>query len=216
MPLVGDNIGTVLQWARTMHQEGQIDPAAQSENGSTFAQQFGSGRVGIMGTGNFNAILAKQQNPNIEFGITLLPGLETGQVASFAGGDIVAIPKGSKRVADAVDFERFILSPEIQVEVYSKNGDLTTRSDMADNQYSRVDPYSADLSRGHPGVAHAVHAEVLRAHQLAAGSVAADAAARVLHQRRPRADHRRCAARDDSDRLQLVAGAILRSRQCST
>jgi multiple sugar transport system substrate-binding protein len=86
MPLVGDNIRTVLQWARTMHQEGLIDPAAQSENGSTFAEVFGSGKVGIMGTGNFNYILARQQNPDIEFGITLIPGLETGQVASFAGG----------------------------------------------------------------------------------------------------------------------------------
>jgi multiple sugar transport system substrate-binding protein len=149
-PLVGDSIPTVLQWARTMHQEGQIDPAAQSENGSTFAQAFSSGRVGIMGTGNFQTILTKQQNPNMEFGVALLPGLETGQVASFAGGDIVAIPKGSKRVADAVDFERFILSPEIQVEVYSKNGDLTTRSDLADNVYSRADPYMADLSRAIP------------------------------------------------------------------
>ena len=34
--------------------------------------------------------------------------------------------------------------------MYSKNGDLTTRADMADNQYSRVDPYSADLSRAIP------------------------------------------------------------------
>jgi multiple sugar transport system substrate-binding protein len=150
MPLTGDNLKTVLQWARTMHQEGQIDPAAQSENGDTFAQVFGSGKVGIMGTGNFNYILAKQQNPDIEFGITLLPGLEAGQVASFAGGDIVAIPKGSKRVKDAVDFERFILSPESQVELYSKSGDLTTRSDMADNKYSQADPYIGQLAKAIP------------------------------------------------------------------
>ena len=150
MPLVGDNIKAVLQWARTMHQEGQIDPAAQSENGSTFAEVFGSGKVGIMGTGNFNYILARQQNPDIEFGITLIPGLETGQVASFAGGDIVAIPKGSKRVKDAVDFEKFILSPDSQVELYSKSGDLTTRADMADNKYSQADPFIGDLARAIP------------------------------------------------------------------
>lgn len=149
-PLVGDNLKTVLQWARTMHQEGQIDPAAQAENGATFANQFGSGKVGIMGTGNFNVVLAKQQNPNIDLGVTLIPGLETGQVASFAGGDIVAIPKGSKRVADAVDFERFILSPDTQVEVYSKAGNMTTRSDMAENKYSLADPFNADLAKAIP------------------------------------------------------------------
>jgi multiple sugar transport system substrate-binding protein len=149
-PLVGDNLKDVLQWARTMHQEGQIDPAAQSENGDTFAQVFGSGKVGIMGTGNFNVVLAKQQNPNIDLGVALIPGLQSGQVASFAGGDIVAIPKGSKRVKDAVDFERFILSPESQVEVYSKAGNMTTRSDMADNQYSQVDPFNKDLAKAIP------------------------------------------------------------------
>ena len=77
-PLVGDNLKQVLQWARTMHQEGQIDPAAQAENGATFANQFGAGKVGIMGTGNFNVVLAKQQNPNIDLGVTLIPGLADG------------------------------------------------------------------------------------------------------------------------------------------
>jgi len=132
MPLVGDNIKTVLQWARTMHQEGQIDPAAQAENGATFANVFGSGKVGIMGTGNFNVVLAKQQNPNIDLGVALIPGLQSGQVASFAGGDIVAIPKGSRRIKDAVDFEKFILSPTSQIEVYSKAGNMTTRADQAE------------------------------------------------------------------------------------
>jgi multiple sugar transport system substrate-binding protein len=150
MPLVGDNIKTVLQWARAMHQEGQIDPAAQAENGATFANVFGSGKVGIMGTGNFNVVLAKQQNPNIDLGVALIPGLQSGQVASFAGGDIVAIPKGSRRIKDAVDFEKFILSPTSQIEVYSKAGNMTTRADQADNVYSRADPFNADLARAIP------------------------------------------------------------------
>ena len=103
--------------------------------------------LGIMGTGNFNVVLAKQQNPNLDMGVTLIPGLTSGKVASFAGGDIVAIPKGSKRLKDAVDFEKFILSDNVQVEVYSKAGNLTTRSDMADNQYSQADPFNADLAK---------------------------------------------------------------------
>jgi multiple sugar transport system substrate-binding protein len=110
--LVGDTIPEVLAWARMMHQEGHIDPAAQAENGETFAEVFGSGKVGIMGTGNFNVVLAKHQNPDIDLGVTLLPGLETGETSSFAGGDIVTIPKGPKRIDDAVDFMRFILSDE--------------------------------------------------------------------------------------------------------
>ena len=164
-----------------MHEEGQIDPAAQPENGETFAEVFGSGKVGIMGTGNFNVVLAKEQNPDIDLGVTLLPGLETGQTSSFAGGDIVTVPKGSERIDDAVDFMRFILSDEVQVEQYAKLGNMTTRADMADNKYSNAGRGRGRHGAGDPGRPDAVHVEVLRADQLAAGPVAADAPACLLH-----------------------------------
>jgi multiple sugar transport system substrate-binding protein len=141
-PLVGDNIAKVLEWARMMHKEGLINPADQSENGSTFAEQFGTGKIGIMGTGNFNLFLLKQQNEalfNGNVGITFLPGLEKGSAASFAGGDIVTVPKGSAHVADAVDFMKFILSDEVQVEGYAQLMNLTTRGDMAKNKYFDAD-----------------------------------------------------------------------------
>lgn len=142
-PLTGDNLPKVLEWARMMHKEGLINPANQAENGETFHLQFGSGKVGIMGTGNFNLFLTKDQNPDLfngNVGITFLPGIEKGQTSSFAGGDIVTIPKGSKRVQDAVDFMKFILSDEVQVESYAKLMNLTTRADMADNKYFAEDP----------------------------------------------------------------------------
>jgi len=149
-PLVGANIPAVLEWARMMHKEGLIDPAAQAETGATFAEVFGSGKAGIMGTGNFNVVLAKDQNPDIDLGVTLLPGLDSGNVASFAGGDIVTVPKGSKRLADAVDFMRFILSDEVQVETYAKLGNMTTRSDMADNKYANEDEDVAATAQAIP------------------------------------------------------------------
>jgi multiple sugar transport system substrate-binding protein len=149
-PLQGDNLPAVLEWARQAHRDGLIDPAAQSETGATFGEVFGSGNVGIMGTGNFNVALAKQQNPDLDLGVALLPGLETGQVASFAGGDIVTIPKGSQRIDDAIDFMRFILSDEVQVQSYSKLGNMTTRSDMAENEYTDVDEDVADTAQAIP------------------------------------------------------------------
>jgi multiple sugar transport system substrate-binding protein len=148
--LVGENLPVVLEWARQMHKEGLIDPAAQAETGATFAEVFGSGNVGIMGTGNFNVVAAKAQNPDIDLGVSLLPGLEPGSVASFAGGDIVTIPKGSQRIEDAVDFMKFILSDEVQVESYAKLGNMTTRADMADNQYANVDEDVAATAQAIP------------------------------------------------------------------
>ena len=60
-PLVGDGVKEVLQWARDQVKAGNVPEAARSEDGSTFALQFGTGKIGMMGTGNFNIMLARDQ-----------------------------------------------------------------------------------------------------------------------------------------------------------
>jgi multiple sugar transport system substrate-binding protein len=146
-PLVGDGVKEVLTWARQMIKDGNVAEANRAENGETFHLQFGSGKVGMMGTGNFNISLVKDQNPTMNYGITLLPGAKPGQVSSFAGGDIVTIPNGSKRVDDAVDFMKWLLSDDTQLEGYAKNLDLTTRGDMADNKYFKETPAVLDAAK---------------------------------------------------------------------
>src|SRR5215831_138334 len=100
-PLVGDGVAKVLQFERDMVKAGNVHASDRAENGETFHLQFGSGKVGMMGTGNFNIKLARDQNPKMKFGIALLPGVDPGSSASFIGGDLDVIPKGSKRVPDA-------------------------------------------------------------------------------------------------------------------
>ena len=146
-PLVGDGIKDVLSWARQLIKDGNVAEANRAENGETFHLQFGSGKVGMMGTGNFNISLVKEQNPTMHYGITLLPGVKSGEVSSFAGGDIVTIPKGSKRVDDATDFMKWLLSDDTQLEGYAKNLDLTTRGDMADNKYFKETPAVLDAAK---------------------------------------------------------------------
>src|SRR5215470_1744782 len=146
-PLVGDGVKQVLQFTRDMVKAGNVHSGDRTENGETFHLQFGSGKVGMMGTGNFNIKLARDQNPNMKFGISLLPGMEPGSSASFIGGDLVVVPKGSKRVADAVNVMKFLLSDETQVEVYAKALNLTTRSDMVDNKYFKAEPLVQDVAK---------------------------------------------------------------------
>jgi len=146
-PLVGEDIPAVLQWLRDMHKDGLINPANRGETGETFHLQFGSGQYGMMGTGNFNITLARDQNPDMDFGIALLPGLEEGSSASFIGGDLVVIPRGSDRVDDAVDFMRWLLSDEVQVYGYAGILNMTTRTDMTDNPYFREEPLIGDVAK---------------------------------------------------------------------
>ncbi len=146
-PLVGDGVKQVLQFTRDMVKAGNVHEGDRTENGETFHLQFGSGKVGMMGTGNFNITLARQQNPTMNFGIGLLPGATPGSSASFIGGDLVVIPKGSTRVDDSVNFMKFLLSDEVQVEVYAKALNLTTRSDMTDNKYFQAEPLVQDVAK---------------------------------------------------------------------
>jgi len=146
-PLVGDGVKQVLQWTRDMVKSGNVHEGDRTENGETFHLQFGSGKLGMMGTGNFNITLARQQNPKMDFGIGLLPGVAPNSSASFIGGDLVVVPKGSKRVDDAVNFMKFLLSDEVQVEVYAKALNLTTRTDMVENKYFQAEPLVQDVAK---------------------------------------------------------------------
>jgi multiple sugar transport system substrate-binding protein len=56
------------------------------------------------------------------------------------------VPEGSERLEDAVDFMKFILSDEVQVEAYARLLNMTTRSDMTDNQYFQENPLVQDVS----------------------------------------------------------------------
>ncbi len=146
-PLTGDGVKQVLEWTRDMVKRGDVAPEARAETGDTFHLVMGSGKVGFMGTGNFNIALLRDQNPKMDFGITLLPGVKPGSAASFIGGDLVTVPKGSKRVDDAVEFMKYLLSDEVQVEGYAKALNLTTRGDMVDNKYFKAEPKVEDVAK---------------------------------------------------------------------
>ena len=60
-PLVGDGVKAVDQWARDMVAAKNVPDSARAETGATFAEQFGTGKIGMMGTGNFNIVLARDQ-----------------------------------------------------------------------------------------------------------------------------------------------------------
>jgi multiple sugar transport system substrate-binding protein len=150
-PLVGEGVKQVNQWARDMVAAKNVPESARAETGATFAEQFGTGKLGMMGTGNFNIVLARDQmkGHEFEFGISLLPGVEAGNYASFIGGDLVVIPNGSQRVDDALAFMHYLLEDQQQVELYAKALNLTTRTDPAlqDNEYYKAEPLIADVAK---------------------------------------------------------------------
>jgi multiple sugar transport system substrate-binding protein len=133
--LEGEAIRVVLDEYRQMWEEGLIPESAEVDSGANFVSAFTTGNVGIAGSGGFLLSLMERQFPDFDYGVTLLPGLEPGQVSGFVGGDVVAIPAGTPNEAVAREFISWVLSDEAQLEGLAKNSILTTRTDLADNEY---------------------------------------------------------------------------------
>jgi len=138
--LTGDGVKQVLETFKAMWSEGLVPKNAQADSGANFSSVFKTGKVGIQGTGGFLLSELKRDVSNMNFGVTFLPGAKEGQVSSLVGGDVVAVPKGSKHVAQAKAFIAWELTDEAQLEGLTKNNILPSRPALADNKYFAADP----------------------------------------------------------------------------
>lgn len=134
--LTGDGVKVVLEAYKTMWDEGLIPENAEVDTGANFVSAFVGGNIGIAGTGGFLISLMEREHPDFNYGMTLLPGINAGEVSAFVGGDVVAIPANGKNEAAAREFLTWVLSDEAQIQGLAKNSILTTRTDLADNEFT--------------------------------------------------------------------------------
>lgn len=137
--LTDPNVAAALDFYRQMWADGLMPPGAQADTGTDFANAFPTGKIGMTGSGAFAISQIKNDHPEINFGVTFLPGQNDGQ-SSFAGGDSIGIPAGSKYPNQAFEFIQWLTSEEVQLEQYAKANSLPIRTDMADNEYFQADP----------------------------------------------------------------------------
>ena len=135
--LEGDGVKVVLEALKTMWDEGLVPEGAETDTGANFVSAFAGGNIGIAGTGGFLISLMKREHPDFNYGLTLLPGITEGQVSGFVGGDVVAVPANGKNEAAAREFLTWVLSDEAQLQGLAKNSLLTTRTDLADNEFTK-------------------------------------------------------------------------------
>ena len=81
----------------------------------------------------------KHNGPDMNFGVTFLPSVMGGHVSAFVGGDVVAIPIGSKRVPLANAFVAWELTDEAQFEGLAKNN-ILLRGPRLPTTYFAADP----------------------------------------------------------------------------
>jgi multiple sugar transport system substrate-binding protein len=138
--LTGEGVKDVLEAYKEMWDEGLVPKSAQTDNGANFTSEFKTGKIGVQGTGGFLLSELKKDVPNLNFGVAFLPGAKEVEASSFVGGDVVAIPMGSKHVPLAKQFIAWELTDEAQLEGLAKNNIVPSRPALADNKYFAADP----------------------------------------------------------------------------
>jgi multiple sugar transport system substrate-binding protein len=134
-----------LAFFKDMWDSGVVLAAAKSDSGANFNGPFQSGKVGMYGAGAF-AVGTLAADKKLNFGITPLPGKTAGQTGSFAGGDEIAIPSGSKNKDAAWKFIKWATDVEAQTAL-GKLGPVPVRTDVASGTYAKQSPYNVLLAK---------------------------------------------------------------------
>jgi multiple sugar transport system substrate-binding protein len=128
-----------LELYRALWTDGVVDPSAKSDNGSSWATTFQSGKIGIQPLGAFGISGLRASHPEINFGVGYIPGMN-GKWSSYAGGDDIAIPRGAKNVDKSWDFIQWSLQTVQQKSILAGNDVIPVRTDDAMKTYQQKDP----------------------------------------------------------------------------
>lgn len=123
-PEVADALG----FYRDMWDSGVIPASAETDDGTQILSLFAAGKIGMLANGAFAYSELTNKYPDIDFGITPIPGSNGGS-ASFAGGDTLAITKDTKNADAAWDFLAWSTSQEVQEKYIAGAGVVPIRED---------------------------------------------------------------------------------------
>ncbi|QFY63723.1 sugar ABC transporter substrate-binding protein (plasmid) [Rhizobium grahamii] len=114
-----------------------VPAGSASDNGVNFLS-FTNGKIGQQSLGAFAIGTLVTQHPEINFGVTLIPGVD-GKPSSFAGGDNFVVTKGTPKLDAVKKFLEYTYSVEGQ-KIMAKFGSLPTRGDIANEVLDGLDP----------------------------------------------------------------------------
>lgn len=131
---------------KRMYDEGIVASGAKTEDGSTWADSFVAGKVGIVLNGS--PLISTLKPVKFDWGVAPLGSPDGSATSTFVGGDVAGISRSSKHVAQAWDFLSWTLSKDVQVQIIAKNGDLPARTDLVGNEYTTKDPRTKEIADG--------------------------------------------------------------------
>ncbi|MBF8190226.1 sugar ABC transporter substrate-binding protein [Nonomuraea sp. K274] len=142
-----NTVKQVFALYKQMWDAGVMPSNAMTQDGSTWANNFESGNVGMMAQGS--AIVgALQKQDSFDWGVAHLMAPDGSGGSTFVGGDSAAISASSEHADAAWDFLQWTLQEQQQIDIVAKNGDLPVRTDLSGNQYTAKDPRTKFIMDG--------------------------------------------------------------------
>lgn len=130
-----------LQFMTDLTQEDKVTPAgAPTYQGQNAWDTFTSGKASMIVYGNFKVSDLNLNFSDINYGVALIPKNDGKNHSSFIGGELIALSADSDKEEEAMEFIDYLLSEDVQVEFFAKNGTLPVRESMFDNQYFQEEP----------------------------------------------------------------------------
>lgn len=126
-----------INFYRDLVAKGYVPESAKTDSGKNFFGGFATDNIGLSPIGAFAIGNLVKNYPEVEFGVTFIPGKEGGQ-ASFAGGDNFVVTAGRDNLTAAKAFLDFAYSLEGQT-LLAKLGSLPTRADVAAEAVKSLD-----------------------------------------------------------------------------
>ena len=135
-----ETVREAMAFHNAMVADGLVPAGAQTDTGAGFVSSFANGNIGIQGLGAFAIGLLNRDYPDLDYGVSLLPGRDGG-TASFAGGDNFVVTAGtSEAKLEAIKaFLEFSYSLEGQRLLASTGGSLPVRGDVAEAALEGLD-----------------------------------------------------------------------------
>jgi len=106
---------------------------------------FVAGRIAMFPSGNFHVTPLRQDAPDLDFGVALLPKGK-GEYATFGGGNMIGIVSLTQYPEEAWSFVEFAMSEEALVEAFAPHMLLVPRPSLYDNQYYATVPQMMDFA----------------------------------------------------------------------
>ena len=127
-----------FNWEIDYFNEYPLDKVTTFMSGFGYAEQHGfiSEKVAMMILDNTFIDQINLYNPNLDYGVAVIPSFKGFKTASLSGSWWVAIPKGSKKIKAAWNFIKFAVKKETQLKEANSQKEILFPA----NKLAAVDP----------------------------------------------------------------------------